>query len=92
MIAGILQMSFQFIQTGQSKSCHPNQSSTKVTGNILHCLKHGCQIDWLIDPGERSLLFYPAEQQPDFLQEEQEVLPILTLVSKLELTVEDIFS
>jgi Uma2 family endonuclease len=32
----------------------PDQSTAKVTGNILHCLKHGCQMGWLIDPDERS--------------------------------------
>lgn len=70
----------------------PEQSQTKVTRNILHCLKHGCQMGWLIDPEDRSLLIYPAAQQPDFLQEEQEVLPVLNIVSDLQLTVGDIFS
>jgi len=26
----------------------PDQRPTKVTGNILHCLNHGCQMGWLI--------------------------------------------
>jgi len=34
-------------------------SQTKVTGNILHCLKHGSRLGWLIDPDERSVLVYP---------------------------------
>ncbi|OLP15465.1 hypothetical protein BST81_26110 [Leptolyngbya sp. 'hensonii'] len=69
----------------------PDQSPTKVTGNILHCLKHGCQMGWLIDPEERSLLIYPAGQQPEFLQEEHDVLPIPNLVSDLQLTIADVF-
>ncbi|MEO0457064.1 MAG: Uma2 family endonuclease, partial [Cyanobacteria bacterium P01_A01_bin.114] len=32
----------------------PNQRMTKVTDNILHCLEHGCQMGWLVDPAERS--------------------------------------
>ena len=28
----------------------PNQSQTRVTGNILHCLQHGAQLGWLLDP------------------------------------------
>jgi Uma2 family endonuclease len=70
----------------------PDQSPTKVTGNILHCLKHGCQMGWLIDPEERSLLIYPSGQQPEFLQNTDELIPVLPLVADLQLTVEDIFS
>lgn len=49
----------------------PDQSQTKVTGNILHCLKHGSRLRWLIDPDEHSVLVYPPKQQPELLQEEQ---------------------
>ncbi len=70
----------------------PDQSPTKVTGNILHCLKHGCQMGWLIDPEERSLLIYPAGQQPELLQESQDRLPIPSWVLNLELTVSDLFN
>lgn len=69
----------------------PDQSPTKVTGNILHCLKHGCQMGWLIDPDERSLIIYPSEQQPEFLQEEQDALPVPNLVASLQLTIADVF-
>jgi Uma2 family endonuclease len=70
----------------------PDQSPTKVTGNILHCLNNGCQMGWLIDPDERSLLIYPSGQQPEFFQEEQDFLPVLNLVTDLRLTVNDVFS
>ena len=69
----------------------PDQSPTKVTGNILHCLKNGCQMGWLIDPDERSLLIYPLGQQPELLQEAEEVLPVPNLVADLQLTVGDVF-
>lgn len=69
----------------------PDQSPTKVTGNILHCLKQGSQMGWLIDPEERSVLVYPLAQQPDFLQEAQDVLPVPNLVANLQLTVGELF-
>jgi Uma2 family endonuclease len=47
---------------------------------------------WLIDPDERSLLVYPSGQQPEFLQEEQDALPLPNLVSDLQLTVGDVFN
>jgi Uma2 family endonuclease len=69
----------------------PDQSQTKVTGNILHCLKHSSRLGWLIDPGDRSVLVYPPKQQPELLQEEQEILPVPDLVSGFQLTVEQLF-
>ena len=69
----------------------PNQSQTKVTGNILHCLKHGSQLGWLIVPDERSVLVYPPGQQPELLQKPAEVLPVPDLVANLQLTIGDLF-
>lgn len=69
----------------------PDQNQTKVTGNILHCLNHGSRLGWLIDPDERSVLVYPPKQQPELLQEEQEILPVPDLVSSLQLTVGQLF-
>ncbi|MBW4690434.1 MAG: Uma2 family endonuclease [Lyngbya sp. HA4199-MV5] len=45
----------------------PAQSQTKVTGNILHCLRHGTQLGWLLDPHERSVLVYQPDRLPDLL-------------------------
>ncbi len=53
----------------------PNQSQTKVTGNILHCLKNGSQLAWLIDPETRSLLVYQPNQLPDLWTEAVDILP-----------------
>jgi Uma2 family endonuclease len=69
----------------------PEQSQTKVTGNILHCLKHGSKLGWLLDPDERSVLAYPPGQQPELLQEASDVLPVPDLSTKLRLTVGDVF-
>jgi Uma2 family endonuclease len=69
----------------------PDQSQTKVTGNILDCLKHGSRLGWLIDPDERSVLVFPPAQQPELLQEPEEVLPVPELVADLRLTVGDLF-
>jgi Uma2 family endonuclease len=69
----------------------PDQSQTKVTGNILHCLKHGSRLGWLIDPDIRSVLVYPTGQQPELLQKVGDVLPVPDLVEGLQLTVGDLF-
>lgn len=68
----------------------PDQSQTKVTGNILHCLSHGSKMGWLVDPDERSLLVYPLGQQPQLLQEPTQVLPVPDLVA-MQLTADELF-
>ena len=35
----------------------PDQNATKVIRNILHCLRHGTQLGWFIDPDELILNF-----------------------------------
>jgi Uma2 family endonuclease len=67
----------------------PDQSQTKVTGNILYCLKHGSQLGWLIDPNERSVLVYQPNRLPDLLTG-TELIPVLEGVV-LNLSVEQMF-
>ncbi len=67
----------------------PDRTTTKVIRNILHCLKYGSQLGWLIDPEERVILVFRPEQLPIELTE-GDTLPILPDV-ELNLTVTDIF-
>jgi Uma2 family endonuclease len=67
----------------------PDQSANRVTGNILHCLKHGCSLGWLVDPGDRSILLLQPNRQPE-LQYGQDTLIVLEGID-LTLTVENIF-
>jgi len=68
----------------------PAQSQTKVTGNILHCLKNGSQLGWLIDPSERCILIYQPNRLPDLLAG-QDILPVLENMN-LTLSIDEIFS
>ncbi|MBD2144432.1 MULTISPECIES: Uma2 family endonuclease [Sphaerospermopsis] len=67
----------------------PEQSSNRVTGNILHCIKYGCQLGWLIDPDDRSILMFQPQKEPE-LKYAKDDLIILTGV-ELNLTVEEVF-
>ena len=69
----------------------PGQSQTKVTGNILHCLKNGTKMGWLIDPMVRSILIYPPGKQPEILAKLEELLPVPDWAAELRLTVGDLF-
>jgi len=67
----------------------PDQKTTKAIRNILHCLKYGSQLGWLIDPDERIILAFRPDQLPTELIE-HDVLPVLPSL-ELTLTVNDVF-
>ena len=68
----------------------PEQKPNKVIGNILHCLSHGCQLGWFIDPDDSSILVFLPGQQPQLLQGSDR-LPVLDAI-ELELAASQIFS
>lgn len=76
----------------------PQQSMTRVMSNILYCLDQGSELGWLINPQERSLMVFLADQAPKcYLTDEpginnaQEPLPMLAGLD-LTLTTAEIFS
>ncbi len=70
----------------------PDQSQTKVTKNILHCLHHGTQLGWLIDPGDQTVLIFMPNQLPQIFDEPQQVLIVPTFANELQLTVGELFA
>lgn len=69
----------------------PNQSATKVTKKILHCLKHETQMGWLIDPDEQTIFVYLPNQQPEVFDEPEQQLPVPSFARELRLTVGVVF-
>lgn len=69
----------------------PEQSQTKVTKNILHCLNYETQMDWLIDPDEQTVFVYLPRQQIQVFDEPEELLPVPAFANELRLTVGDLF-
>ncbi|GAA6622959.1 Uma2 family endonuclease [Scytonema sp. NUACC26] len=67
----------------------PDQKATKVISNILHCLKHGTELGWLIDPEDRIILVFIPGQEPVELTG-NDTLPIPQFLT-LDLTVEQVF-
>jgi Uma2 family endonuclease len=70
----------------------PDQSQTKVTKNILHCLKHGTQMGWLIDPQESSVFVYMQDQSPQVFEIPDAQLPMPAFAQDLSLTVGELLS
>jgi Uma2 family endonuclease len=69
----------------------PEQSPTKVTKNMLHCLQHGCAMGWLIDPDDRSVVAYPAGQQASFFDDPGQVILAPSFAPAMQLSVSDLF-
>ncbi|WP_271254321.1 Uma2 family endonuclease [Pseudanabaena sp. Chao 1811] len=73
----------------------PEQSPMRVIGNILHCLKHGTEMGWLLFPKERSLLIFQRDRQPIEINSEinsaQKLLVPSFLETELSLTVDQVF-
>ena len=70
----------------------PDQSQTKVTKNILHCLNHGTEMGWLIDPSEQTVFIYLPKQQTMIFDEPEQLLLVPSFASELQLSVGSIFS
>ncbi len=70
----------------------PNQSHTRITKNILHCLDHGTEIGWLIDPDEKTVFVYFPKQQILVFDRLEQKIPLPTFAQELQLTVNDIFA
>jgi Uma2 family endonuclease len=69
----------------------PDQSQTKVTKNILHCLQYGTQMGWLIDPAERSVFVYSADRSTQVFDEEIDILPVPEFAKDFQITLGELF-
>lgn len=69
----------------------PDQSQTKVLKKILHCLDHGTQAGWLIDPDEKTVFAYFRDRTPQFFDLAEEVLPTPEFAREFQLTVGELF-
>jgi Uma2 family endonuclease len=70
----------------------PEQSTTRVLKNINHCLAHGTQMGWLIDPNDRSIFVCMPDRTFQIIDDPTTILPVPAFATAIELTVEQIFS
>jgi len=69
----------------------PEQSSTRVINKILFCLNHGTELGWFLDPKERLIMTFQPGKQPE-VKQEQDILPVLSSLTDLQLSVQEVFS
>jgi Uma2 family endonuclease len=72
----------------------PEQNQTKVTKKILHALKYGTEMGWLIDPDEMTIFVYQPKQEIAIFEnnENEDVLIVPDFAQDLQLTHGDLFS
>ncbi len=87
---GEVENTFEIYPDWMVEILSPEQKITLVIRNILHCLKHGSQLGWLIDPEERVILVFLLGQLPIELTG-SDLLPVL-LNLELNLTADDVFA
>ena len=68
----------------------PEQAQTKPLEKLLHCIEHGTELGWLLDPEADSVLTISSESRIQ-LYRDQKVLPTLPGL-ELTLSAQEIFS
>ncbi len=68
------------------------QSQTKVIRNILHCLNHGTEMGWLLDPEESLIFVYGVNQSVQIFENAEAILPIPEFAQAVQLKVGEIFN
>jgi Uma2 family endonuclease len=70
----------------------PDQNQTRVTKNILYCLKYETQMGWLIDPEEKTVFVHRPKQEVEGFDQPEILIPVPGFMSELRLTIRDIFA
>lgn len=70
----------------------PKQSQTKVIRNILHCLDHGTEMGWLLDPEESLIFVYKADKSVELFEKTEVILPVPEFAKVVQLKVSEIFN
>ena len=68
----------------------PDQRHTKVVKNIVHCLKRGAALGWLIDPDDRTVFIYHPNGTLEIFDEPDSQLPVPEFARSIELTIDDV--
>lgn len=69
----------------------PDQRMAKILKNITHCLAHGSQMGWAIDPDDRSIIVCQSGQDLRVIDEAATLLPVPVFASAIQLTLDDVF-
>ncbi|WP_017661837.1 Uma2 family endonuclease [Baaleninema simplex] len=69
----------------------PEQNQTRVTKNLLHSLRHGTRLGWLVDPEEKTVFVYAPEREIEVFDEPDAWVQVPDFASEFRLTVKELF-
>ncbi|MEO0887590.1 MAG: Uma2 family endonuclease [Cyanobacteria bacterium J06648_10] len=70
----------------------PGQRAAKVTRKILHCLDHGTEMGWLINPEDESVFVHRPQQSVAAYDEETDTaLPMPSFITEFNITITELF-
>ncbi len=87
---GEVQDNFTLAPAWSIEILSPNQAVTRVMDNLLHCLKYGCQLGWMIDPDDASIVVFLPQQEPDIYRGDR-IIPSIPSTN-IKLTPKQVFS
>ncbi|MEO1211631.1 MAG: Uma2 family endonuclease, partial [Cyanobacteria bacterium J06638_20] len=87
--AGVVPNKFELAPDWVIEIVSPEQSQTKLIKKLVHCLKHGTEVGWLIAPEDFAVTVFLPNQLPAVMQGDDK-LPIPATIP-LELTANDVF-
>jgi len=68
----------------------PDQKANRVIDNLLHGIKHGCRLGWMLDPDDYSILIFAPQEEPNICRGDR---PLRVLEGvPLEITTEQVFA
>ncbi|MCF4970369.1 Uma2 family endonuclease [Nostoc sp. CMAA1605] len=68
----------------------PDQKVNRVIDNILHCLRNGSKLGWMLDPDDYSILVFAPQQEPEVMRGDRQLTMIPGV--NLTLTAQQIFA
>jgi Uma2 family endonuclease len=69
----------------------PDQGEAKVVDKILHCLDHGCEMGWMIDPAARQVITYPYNDRSRSFTRAEAIVPVPKWAEGVVLSVGELF-
>jgi Uma2 family endonuclease len=69
----------------------PDQSPTRIIDKLVFCLNQGTELGWLIDPEEKIVLAFQANQLPISKEDPSDILITPTWIENWQLTVGELF-
>lgn len=67
------------------------QRQTKVVRNILHCIDHGTEMGWLLEPEYSWIFVYGSDRAVQVIEDLDAVLPVPEFAEAVQLTVGEVF-